>query len=674
MASVNSLPPFMSLPAEMWGYIVEYLPFRDAQNFGKICRAAQGAFKSFVADRAIEETIPALLRQETFSLSLMSKPYRKNRKFVCAAFRIDERNFNAIDKTVQKDAEVLKTAVVSLIFFNEGPDNIVKSLVETVKDGEQFLNIVTNLSPQQRPDKEVWRKHGLGSFPYSSFQNDKEVLSNILEHQDVLVIVLSDLKYKQSELLNDPNFILRAFRSHSGSISPSLRYLNPVLLNDCNFMLSVFRINALALLDFLRSTNSGLLYDQGFMFTALQIDLQKTLDCLRMDNSYLLEDSDFMLTALQIDLQKTLDCLRMTNSYLLKNSDFMLTAFQIDLQKTLDCLRMANSDLLNNFYFMPTALQIDLQKTLDCLRMANSDLLNDPYFIITAVQIDLQKTPNSALVNDPDFIFPILQIGVQKTLHSLQKANSALVNDPDFILRTLTVDSLQTLNFLKETNSAFLKDLNFILRALTIDPWQTLSCLKETNSAFLKDPDFMFRAFTVDSWETLICLKETNSAFLRDPDFMFRAFRIDPWQTIVCLKKINSAFLNDPVFVLNLFQLNLEKSLKFLEYFAKYANFALPLLDNPEFMLKIFDLYPSQFFRFFYLNGKSKLSKDQTFLLGLLERELMLALSLADESMKNDPIFKRAVVSRSIFWAHTYGYMKVFGSIVPCTKKPVLLS
>jgi hypothetical protein len=242
MASIGSITTLLDLPTEMLGHIVGDLAFRDAKNFGKTCRTAQQAFKNFVSDWAIEETIPALLRQKTFSLGSMPEVYRRNKQFVCAALRIDVNNFSAIDETLQRDTKVLKTGAVAQLIFGKGIDaSIEQKLNET--GGEQFLNNLRDLPPYQYPsDTETWENYGLGIFfsrGSGVFRDDKEVLYGSLLHSTS--VVLRHLQRTNSKLLNDRDFMSEAMRINMFFTLKHLHNVDSKFLRDCDFMFKAIR-------------------------------------------------------------------------------------------------------------------------------------------------------------------------------------------------------------------------------------------------------------------------------------------------------------------------------------------------------------------------------------------------------------------------------------------------
>jgi hypothetical protein len=124
----------------------------------------------------------------------------------------------------------------------------------------------------------------------------------------------------------------------------------------------------------------------------------------------------------------------------------------------------------------------------------------------------------------------------------------------------------------------------------------------------------------------MLFLRNTNSAFLNDRELMLTALQHDPQETLESLQETNSTLLNDP-----------------------------------EVMSKVIDLCPIDIFSL--QPAKSKFSRNRTFLLALLEKDTDKALPFADESMKKDPVFKRAVINRSIGQAYKYGYIGIFGVI-----------
>jgi hypothetical protein len=85
-------------------------------------------------------------------------------------------------------------------------------------------------------------------------------------------------------------------------------------------------------------------------------------------------------------------------------------------------------------------------------------------------------------------------------------------------------------------------------------------------------------------------------------------------------------------------------------------------LNDPEFISKAIDLCTIDTFSLLP-PVRSKFSRNRTFLLVLLEKDTDKALPFANKSMKKDPVFKRAVINRSIGQAYKYGYIGIFGVI-----------
>jgi len=381
MNPIDSYSPLTNLPAEIWAHIVEYLPFKDTQNLGKTCWTAQGIFNDLVSDWAIEESIPALLQQETFSLASVRDACRKNRRFVCAAICVDPNNFDFVHKKLLKDPKVLKTTAVAQLFFKNGLDASIEQNLNEIGE-EQFLNSVKSLPNDQHiSDKKLWKDLGLATlFDIGNglFRNDKEVLSSALPHK--LETVLSHLKNTNSALLSNHNFMLEALKLDPWSTLKHLQSINSVLLNNHNFMLIALQFESWSTLKHLQSINSVLLNNPEFMLTALKLNLRKTLECLRNTNFALLNNPEFMLEAFQLEPWDTLKCLQNTNSALLNNPEFILEALLFESWGILKHLTNTNSALLNNPEFMLEALPFESWNILKYLQNTNSALLNNPEF------------------------------------------------------------------------------------------------------------------------------------------------------------------------------------------------------------------------------------------------------------------------------------------------------
>jgi hypothetical protein len=278
----------------------------------------------------------------------------------------------------------------------------------------------------------------------------------------------------------------------------------------------------------------------------------------------------------------------------------MLIALQRDAKPTLDFLQEINSDLLKDRDFMLIALQRDAKPTLDFLQEINSDLLKDRDFMLIA----LSHTLNNFFDDDQMSCFNCYL----KNSKSNPTALRGFLSGIEAVFRDRF---LKILTFPQSTISEFLKDRVFILKLL--------ANIKHSN---LNISHIIEKVLTSEILEII----GTQSELLNDRDFMIELLHRDGPSVMYWLQKANSKLLDDRDFMIE----------------------ALPY---------------DTFYTFGYLKKiNSRFLSDRDFVLNALDQDIR-ALEDADKSLKNDDLFRRGVINRSIGQAYKYGYIGIFGVI-----------